>query len=647
MFLLSHIPVAQKPVSGENRATGPQALRRAWTVAVLGILLLPAAAAAGGLFSTATETPSEPVKVRVLWSQDAARPDDLVALAVVFDIADGFHINADRSQLKPAGDFNPVPTSVTVTAADEGLTVERPRYPRAEPIKADYVAKPVMSFAGRAVVYLPVKVAPQAAPGSRKVTLKVTYQTCDARSCRFPRDVTLSAAIDVVAADAAVNPTNADIFAGFNRKGAATDGDGVRFDLFGWNFSVDTTGGVGLGLVLMLLVAALGGLLLNFTPCVLPMIPIKIMSLSQSAANRRRCLILGISMSLGVVFFWLALGSVIAFVSGFTATSQLFNYPVFTLAVGLIIALMAAGMGGWFSVSPPQFVYRFNPSQESLPGSFALGVLTAILSTPCTAPFMGAAAAWAASRHWGITMAVFVAIGMGMALPYLLLSAFPALVSRVPRSGPGSELVKQVMAFFMLAAAAYFIGTGLASLLAEPPAPPGRSYWWVVMGFCAAAGAWLAWRTWKVTADTGRRVFFTILGLLVVAGSLYGGVRLTDRGPIDWVYYTPARLEKAFEARKVVLLDFTAEWCLNCKALEQGVLHDPRIVERLKGNDVVAMKVDITGKNPVGRAMLKKAGRLTIPLLVIYDRRGKPVFNADFYTVEQVLAALQDAGVKP
>ncbi len=646
MFLLSHIPVVQKPVSGENRATGARALRRAWLAVVLGIMLLPAAAAAGGLFSTATETPSEPVKVRVLWSQDAARPDDLVALAVVFDIADGFHINADRSQLKPAGDFNPVPTSVTVTAADGGLTVERPRYPRAEPIEADYVAEPVMSFAGRAVVYLPVMVAPQAAPGSRKVTLKVTYQTCDARTCRFPRDVTLAAAIDVVEAGSAVNPTNPDIFAGFNRRGPATGG-GVRFDLFGWNFSVDTTGGVGVGLVLMLLVAALGGLLLNFTPCVLPMIPIKIMSLSQSAANRRRCLVLGISMSLGVVFFWLSLGSVIAFVSGFTATSQLFNYPVFTVAVGLIIALMAAGMGGWFSVRPPQFVYRFNPSQESLPGSFALGILTAILSTPCTAPFMGAAAAWAASRHWGITMAVFVAIGMGMALPYLLLSAFPALVSRVPRSGPGSELVKQVMAFFMLAAAAYFIGTGLSSLLAEPPAPPGRSYWWAVMGFCAAAGAWLAWRTWKVTADTGRRVFFTILGLLVVAGSLYGGVRLTDRGPIDWVYYTPARLEKAFEARKVVLLDFTAEWCLNCKALEQGVLHDPRIVERLKGNDVVAMKVDITGKNPVGRAMLKKAGRLTIPLLVIYDRRGKPVFNADFYTVEQVLAALQEAGVKP
>ncbi len=645
MSLLSHIPVVQDPVSEGNHAAGPWALRRVWLAVVLGILLLPAAAAAGGLFSTATETLSEPVKVRVLWSQDAARPDDLVALAVVFDIADGFHINADRSQLKPVGDFNPVPTSVTVMATDGGLTVERPRYPRAEPIEADYVAEPVMSFAGRAVIYLPVKVAPQAAPGSRKVILRVTYQTCDARTCRFPRDVTLSAAIDVVAAGAVVNRTNADIFAGFKRQGPATGG--VRFDLFGWNFSVDTTGGVGLGLVLMLLVAALGGLLLNFTPCVLPMIPIKIMSLSQSAANRRRCLVLGISMSLGVVFFWLALGSVIAFVSGFTATSQLFNYPAFTLAVGLIIALMAAGMGGWFSVSPPQFVYRFNPSQESLQGSFALGILTAILSTPCTAPFMGAAAAWAASRHWGITMAVFAAIGMGMALPYLLLSAFPALVSRVPRSGPGSELVKQVMAFFMLAAAAYFIGTGLVSLLAEPPAPPGRSYWWAVMGFCAAAGAWLAWRTWKVTPDTGRRVFFTILGLLVVAGSLYGGVRLTDRGPIDWVYYTPARLEKAFEARKVVLLDFTAEWCLNCKALEQGVLHDPRIVERLKGNDVVAMKVDITGKNPVGRAMLKKAGRLTIPLLVVYDRRGKPVFNADFYSVEQVLAALQEAGVKP
>jgi thiol:disulfide interchange protein DsbD len=568
----------------------------------------------------------------------------MIVLAVIFDIDQGFHVNADRSQLKPAGDFNPVPTAVSVLEAGDDLSVERPRYPAAQPVKADYVAQPVMSFAGRAVVYLPVKVAAQALPGPKKATLKITYQTCDARTCRFPRDVTLSAVIEVVGSGRAANRINRDIFADYVRSGPTPAGKGVRFDLFGWNFSVDTTtGGVGFGMVLMLLVAALGGLLLNFTPCVLPMIPIKIMSLSQSAANRRRCFILGLSMSLGVVFFWLALGSVIAFVAGFTATSQLFNYPVFTLAVGVIIALMAAGMGGWFSVNPPQFVYRFNPSQESLPGSFALGILTAILSTPCTAPFMGAAAAWAASRHWGITMAVFAAIGIGMALPYLLLSAFPALVSRVPRSGPGSELVKQVMAFFMLAAAAYFIGTGLVSLLAEPPAPPSRSYWWAVMGFCAAAGAWLAWRTWKVTASAGRRLFFTVVGLVVVAGSIYGGVQLTDRGPINWEYYTPQRLEKAFAARKVVVMDFTAEWCLNCKALEQGVLHDPRIVAQLKDRDVVAMKVDITGKNPVGRAMLKKAGRLTIPLLVIYNRRGKPVFNADFYTVEQVLSALDKA----
>ncbi len=618
-----------------------------WPLVALWVLTLPAVALAGGLFSTGGGAPAEPVKIRIAWSVDVARPDEMIALAVVFDIAPGFHINADQPQLKPAGDFNPVATAVTVVDADEDLAVERPQYPPAEPVKADYVAEPVMSFAGRAVIYLPVKVAPRSAPGPKKVTLKVTYQTCDARTCRFPRDVTLTAAIDVVAADQSGNRINSDLFADYFRGVSATAAEGVRFDLFGWDFSVNTTGSAGVGLVLMLLVAALGGLLLNFTPCVLPMIPIKIMSLSQSADNRRRCFILGLSMSLGVVFFWLALGSVIAFVAGFTATSQLFNYPAFTLAVGAIIALMAAGMGGWFSISPPQFVYRFNPSQESLPGSFALGILTAILSTPCTAPFMGAAAAWAASRHWGITLAVFAAIGSGMALPYLLLSAFPALVSKVPRSGPGSELVKQVMAFFMLAAAAYFIGTGMASLLAEPPAPPSRLYWWVVMGFCAAAGAWLAGRTWKVTAGTGRRLFFTAVGLVVVAGSLYGGVQLTDRGPIDWVYYTPARLEKAFAARKVVVLDFTAEWCLNCKALEQGVLHDPRIVERLKDSAIVAMKVDITGKNPVGRAMLKKTGRLTIPLLVIYNRRGKPVFSADFYTVEQVLSALDKALQNP
>src|SRR5690606_22644146 len=191
---------------------------------------------------------------------------------------------------------------------------------------------------------------------------------------------------------------------------------------------------------------------------------------------------------------------------------------------------------------------------------------TAVLSTPCTAPFMGAAAAWAATQAASTTFRTFAAIGVGMALPYLVLAAFPQLVARVPRTGPGNELLKQVMGLLMLAAAAYFVGVGISGLVVSPPDPPTRLHWWPVVGFIALAGLWLAWRMFVIRTTTTKRVAFAMVDLVMAVGSIYAGVRVTDRGPIDWTYYTPERFENAKAAGQVVVMDFTAEWCLNCKA---------------------------------------------------------------------------------
>src|SRR4029453_19198183 len=114
---------------------------------------------------------------------------------------------------------------------------------------------------------------------------------------------------------------------------------------------------------------------------------------------------------------------------------------------------------------------------------FLFGSMAAVLSTPCTAPFMGAAAAWATTQKAVITLTTFGAIAVGMPLPYLILSAFPVLVRRMPRTGPASALIKQTMGLLLLAAGAYFLGTGLAGLLATPPDPPTQAYCWAVAFF--------------------------------------------------------------------------------------------------------------------------------------------------------------------
>jgi thiol:disulfide interchange protein DsbD len=583
----------------------------------------------------------DPVRIQTAWSVDRARPGDQAILAVVVDIQKGYHINADAGQIQPFKDFKPYPTKVQVVTATEDVAMEAARFPQAIPVKVDYASEALMSFEGRAIIYLPINLSAQIKPGIIKLDLVVEYQACSDTYCLLPLKKRLKETLPVAESGITPSKINRALFANLNAADRGSAAEAINFDLFGWKFSFNTASRT--GWILLLITSAFGGMLLNFTPCVLPLIPIKIISLSHAAGDRKRCLLLGCIMSLGVLAFWIALGILIALVSDFTATNQLFQYPVFTILVGGIIGIMALGMFGFFSIPLPQFIYMINPRQDSLRGSFALGILAAVLSTPCTAPFMGAAAAWAATQSPPTTMITFAAIGGGMALPYLLLSAFPHLVNRMPKAGAVSELIKQVMGLFMLAAAAYFLGVGISTLLSSPSNPPSKIYWWPVMGLVAAGGTWLALRTLALARKKSTKTVFASLGLILMVLPIGGAMRLTDEGPIKWAHYTPERFGTAIEQGKTVVMQFTAEWCLNCKVLEESVLHDQRIINLLAQEHIVAMKVDITGNNPAGKAKLKAVGSLTVPLLVVFAPDGNPVFKSDFYTVKQVLDAVEKA----
>lgn len=595
----------------------------------------------GGSLAAFSAPANEAVSFRSGWSRDRVRPGEEVVLAIKAEIAAGYHVNADEAQLRQTEDFVPYPTTVKVLNASDELTVGLVQYPPAREVEVDYLKDGLSAFEGDVVFYLPVLVSDNAAPGSVSVAVQLDYQLCDARVCLLPGNTILNESIDVVSADTVTMACNIDLFADNHCQPPLSRDKGVQFDLFGWRFAIDVSSGS--GLFLLLVAAAFGGLLLNFTPCVLPIIPIKIMSLSESAGNRVRCGVLGGAMSSGIVVFWVGLGGMIAAIRQFTAINQLFQYPAFTIIVGLVIASMAFGMCGHFSVRLPGFIYKINPRQDSLFGSFALGIMTAILSTPCTAPFMGAAAAWAATQHYTATLASFAAIGMGMALPYLVLSAAPQLVRKMPRTGPASELIKQLMGILMLAAASYFIGIGLSASLTEPPAPPSKAYWWAVMSLSATAGLWLSCRILRFDIARRKKIGGVLLGLAVVVISVLGALHLTVKDPIRWVHYTPERLEKALSQKKIVVMEFTAEWCLNCKALEESVLHSPRIVKLLGSEDVEPIKVDITSDYAAGKAKLLETGRLTIPLLVVYAPDGREIFKSDFYAVNQVVDAVQRA----
>lgn len=604
------------------------------------------------------------VKTSVLLSKNQVRPGDDLVLAVILDIDSEHHLwpTADAPPPKDAPDLRPMDgaelTAIRFPQPEgakspkdiiqpDGLTIHVGFMQLPEVHAANANGGRIPAFEGRAIFFVPITVKADAAPGKRTINLSAYFQACDKNLCQAPAEAELTTEVEVVAAGAAIASSELHPdFKGFDatiiqriRAGEAPP-EIVKFDVFGTVFQIDARGA---GFILLLLVAAAGGLLLNFTPCVLPVIPLKIMGLANSAGSRGRTLWLGLVMSLGVIAFWMALGIAISSIKGFTSANQLFQYPAVTIGIGVVIVAMAVGMMGFFSVGLPQWVYMVNPKHESATGSFLFGIMTAILSTPCTAPLMGAAIAWAATRDVPTVLSVFAAVGVGMALPYGVLAAFPSLLKKMPRTGPASELIKQVMGLLLIAAGCFFLGSGFSGLFVTPPDPPSKLYWWVVALAGIVAGGWLAVQTMRITKAAGNRVIFGGIGVVILGISVLIGITQTSPGPINWTYYTADRLAEAKARGDVVVIDFTAEWCLNCKALESAVLNPKQVSSLLNSPGVTPIKVDLTGNNTAGNELLKAFERITIPLLVVIKPDGTEVFKSDTYQQQQVIDALRDA----
>jgi len=586
---------------------------------------------AGGDPFGGVQTPEPRVTFEARWSADGVRPGEQVLLAVTADMAEGWHIQVHR----PSED-RMIPTELELRGLPAGASYGDIQWPEPKAMPYDLGDGPSMFdfYVDGATFFVKVSVPGRLEPGRYDIVAAVYYQACDDSSCLQARWAELPLTLNVVGPDRGVEPRHAALFERYAGRG----NERLRFDVFGWGFTIDP------GVTWLLLsLAALGGFLLNLTPCVLPLIPIKVMGLTQHAGGRARAVAMGLVMSIGVVAFWVGIGAAIAFAAGFDAVNELFQRDWFTIGVGAVVGVMGLGMWGLFTARLPQWVYKVNPSQDTPHGAFGFGVMTAVLSTPCTAPFMGTAAAWAAGADPATSLATFAAIGGGMALPYLVLTLFPRLVARVPRTGPASELVKQVMGLLMLAAGAFFVGTGLANRLNTPPDPVSDAYWWPVGAFVVLAGLWLGYRTWRITGRARPRAAFTSIAALLVAVGVAGAVALTRPSPVDWVYYTPERLAEAERRDRVVVLEFTANWCLNCHALERAVLYKPRVAEALNAPGVAPIKVDIS-KHPPAQRLLEEVGSKTIPLLIVRDRDGDEVFRSEAYSVDNVLAALRDAG---
>jgi len=603
-----------------------------------------------------------PVAVSVASSSSQVRAGDQLVLAVVLDHRDGMHT-------WPAADHDALPPEIASFAIHTEIGIVQPpgwveavgpiQWPATKAATMPDLATgegtvQIPTYQGRAIAYVPLLVKAVAEPARYEVRVRVRFQACDDSACYAPE--TLEIGVPVAVGTTATDPAAPDLFASFDASvfaemsGPAVDRR-VRIGAFGVHlFSVDPEGP--LGLVIMMLVAALGGFVLNLTPCVLPVIPLKVMGLSRAAASRARCVALGGSMSLGVVAFWVAIGLLVGVFGVLAGTGQLMGVWWVALALGLFIVAMGVAMMGTVTLRLPALVYRINPRQETLPGSFLFGAMTAVLGLPCFGPFLGAAMGWAVTVPTAASLAMFASVGVGMALPYLLLSAAPGWVARIPQAGPASELVKQVMGLLLVAAGVYFVGSGLLALVADHPWIGGVLHLWTVAVVACAAGLWLSIRGLAIARSPVRKALLSLIGLLIgggavlAAGSLHriakAEAAATARGEGVWRAYSPESFESVVGKGDVVVLDFTAEWCINCKALEATVLDSNAVRTALQDEGVIAFRVDLTSRSAPGWSLLRDLGEVGIPLLAVFppgSRRAS--FKSNAYTAAEVVDAIE------
>ena len=396
------------------------------------------------------------------------------------------------------------------------------------------------------------------------------------------------------------------------------------------------------------LLALIGGLILNLMPCVFPVLSLKILHLTQHAGEtRKRVRLHGLAYTFGILAsFALLAGVLFAVRAGGAEIGWGFQLqsPAVVAALAFVLFAMSLSLSG---------VLQFGASMTriggmlmhapGLSGSFFAGVLATVVATPCTAPFMGAAIGFALTQPFALALAVFLALGFGLALPFLALSFAPVLLRRLPRPGAWMETLKQALAFPLYATVVWLIW-----VLSQQVGPAGL--------LAALSGLVLiAFAAWVLSAARGRRDALgrtgqgfaaVALAALVLLLAAIGSDRPAESSaqatpaPSGAEAFTQAKLDALLTQDRPVFVNMTAAWCITCMVNERTALSTQSVRDAFAQKGIAYLKGDWTNRNPEITRLLEKFGRSGVPLYVLYNRGQDPVVLPQLLTESAVLEQL-------
>ena len=542
-------------------------------------------------------------------------------LSVSITIPGKWHVNANE-----VTDEFLKPSSIEAKAA--GIEFGEPEWPA--PIKEynEALELEILTFRGNFTVVLPVK----SVDGNYdSIGTEVTfhYQACDNSICLAPTSKTIR--------------LNGQLGAGGNpAKKAVKNVDGqnastgsVALISEGASESLENSATENrAGVAALFFFAFLGGIILNLMPCVLPVLSLKLFSLiKQAGESRGRLLALGGATTAGILCSFWALAAVVAAVKaggGSAGWGMQFQSAGFIAFMTVILAAFAMSFFGVFEIWLPwNATTKMDAAgkKAGLGGAFFTGALLVLLSTPCSAPFLGTAMGFAFAESTPVLFIFFTAAGLGLALPYMLVSAFPKILKVFPKPGPWMVKLQKVMGVLLLATVAWLLwlvseqsgmaGVGLFAILVCASILCS-----VAIGKFAPPGV-----TFSREASTiGASVVILVVAWFAAIGPQYESVatehfnaRMQEQMTADgWYRYSTALIEEFAKAKHTVFIDATADWCLTCKTNEAAVLNRNEFRRAMDSLGVALVKADWTRETPEVNALLRSMGKSGVPAYAIF-----------------------------
>jgi thiol:disulfide interchange protein DsbD len=552
--------------------------------------------------SSAQEDWPEVLHGQLVMDREVVVPGGDFRLVLAIELEEEYHINCHI----PADEFL-IPTDIVIEE-QPGFAFDDPIYPPPVERTYDFSEEPMTVYEGMVSFGIPARTTAEAEAGEHHLEVVLSYQPCDHMACYPPEEKVFDLTVTVVPLGEEMPPVNDEIVDRVDWGGPPPAGEGAGRDQFAALIRER-------GLLLALLIVFLGGLALNLTPCVFPIIPITISFFtSQSGGRNALAFRLSLAYFLGITLCFSVLGTIAALTG--SLFGALLQNPLVLVIIAGVLVYLALSMFGLYEI--PLFTRlqgTTGGAKKGLAGAFLMGLTVGLAASPCIGPFVLGLLVFVGNAGDPLMgFLIFFILAAGLGLPYIVLGTFSGMLAALPRAGTWMEVVKKILAVVLFGLVFYFLR----------PLIPRDIYPVVFAAYLILGGIVLLVVRTSGESRTLRAIRSVVAAIFLLWGlyALYGAVRPGEQIGLEWTELTgPDQLQEHLEAGRPTVVHFTAAWCAVCHELEEKTYADPSVMAVCRG--IQFLKVDLTSEDDQKREIRQELGIRGLPTILFFDASGR------------------------